>query len=166
MRSQIVSAKFLGDRNGPQTAIELHQSGGRFWPIAAHAFESTTRSLTAHMSEREFFQGNAKARAVYRAVKRVTDDMGGVKTRVSKSQIGFYRKHPSASVWRPGQYLEGERPPLVLTIFLRRRDTSSRWKQVVEPHPGRFTHHIELGAATEVDDEIRGWIVEAWGEAA
>jgi hypothetical protein len=118
------------------------------------------------MSEREFFRGNAKARAVYRAIRRVTDDLGGVEMRVSKSQIGFCRKHPFASVWKPGQYLEGERPPLVLTIFLRRRVTSGRWKEVVEPQPGRFTHHMELSAAADVDDEVRGWIIEAWREAA
>jgi hypothetical protein len=118
------------------------------------------------MSEREFFRGNAKARAVYRAVRRITEDLDDSELRVSKSQIGFYRKHPFASVWKPGQYLKGDRPPLVLTIFLRRRDTSDRWKEVVEPQPGRFTHHLELGAAADVDDEVRGWIIEAWREAA
>ena len=118
------------------------------------------------MSEREFFQGNTKARAVYRIIKRVAQGLSGVETRVSKSQIGFYRKHPFASVWKPGQYLEGDRPPLVLTIFLHRRDTSGRWKEVVEPQPGRFTHHVELNAAVDVDDEIREWITEAWREAA
>jgi hypothetical protein len=118
------------------------------------------------MSESEFFRGNAKARAVYRAIRRVTDTLGDVETRLSKSQIGFYRQHPFASVWKPGQYLGGERPPLVLSIYLHRRDTSGRWKEVVEPQTGRFTHHMELSAATDVDDEVRGWITEAWGEAA
>lgn len=118
------------------------------------------------MSENEFFRGNAKAREVYCAIRRVTEDLDDVKTRVSKSQIGFYRNHPFASVWKPGQYLDGKRPPLVLTIFLRRRDTSGRWKEVVEPQPGRFTHHMELSAPADVDDEVRGLIVEAWREAA
>ncbi len=118
------------------------------------------------MSERDFLRGNAKARAAYAAIRRVVDDLDGVETRVSRSQIGFYRKHPFASVWKPGQYLEGERPPLVLTVFLRRRDTSSRWKEVVEPQPGRFTHHIELNAGDDIDEEVRAWITEAWREAA
>jgi len=118
------------------------------------------------MSEREFFRGNAKAREVYRALCRAAQHLDGVETRVTKSQIGFYRKHLFASVWKPSQYLEGERPPLVLTIFLHRRDASDRWKEVVEPQPGRFTHHMELGTAADVDDEVCGWIMEAWREAA
>ena len=45
------------------------------------------------------------------------------------------------------------------------RDHSPRWKQVVEPAPGRFTHHLELRSVDEVDDEVGGWLREAW-EAA
>jgi hypothetical protein len=55
---------------------------------------------------------------------------------------------------------------LVLSVFLRRRHGSPRWKEVVEPKPGRFTHHVELGAAKEVDNEVRGWLSEAWRDAA
>jgi len=118
------------------------------------------------MRVREFFRGDNKARAVYRAIRRIADDLDGVKTRASKSQIGFYRKHAFASVWKPGQYLNGERPPLVLTVFLRQRNASIRWKEVVEPQPGRFTHHVELNVAADVDDEVQEWITEAWREAA
>lgn len=86
--------------------------------------------------------------------------------RVSKSQVGFYRRHPFAATWVPEQYLEGDHAPLVLSIYLRRRDSSERWKQVVEPAKGRFTHHVELRHATDVDDFIERQLAEAWAEAA
>lgn len=117
------------------------------------------------MTEYEFFESNASGHTIYRAVKRAIAGLEGVESRISKSQIGFYRQHPFASVWQPDRYLKGEQPPLVLTVFLRRRDPSKRWKEVVEPKPGRFTHHLELGAADEVDAEVHGWLREAWGEA-
>jgi hypothetical protein len=41
-----------------------------------------------------------------------------------------------------------------------------RWKQIVEPAPGRFTHHLELHTASEIDDEVRRWLQEAWEAAA
>jgi hypothetical protein len=48
-------------------------------------------------------------------------------------------------------YLRREAAPLVLSVFLWRRDASPRWKSVVEPVSGRFTHHLELGAVSPVD---------------
>jgi hypothetical protein len=65
----------------------------------------------------------------------------------------------------PEQYLHRSAAPLVLTVGLRRRDPSPRWKQVVEPAPGRFTHHLVLYATADLDDEVRGWLREAWEEA-
>jgi hypothetical protein len=62
--------------------------------------------------------------------------------------------------------LRGEHSPLVLSVFLRRRDESPRWKEVVEPKPGWFTHHAELRSAKDVDHEVGEWIIEAWREAA
>ncbi|MBN1661408.1 MAG: hypothetical protein JXA93_23655 [Anaerolineae bacterium] len=86
--------------------------------------------------------------------------------RVSKSQIAFRRRRSFAWVWRPGQYLKGEVAPLVLTLSLPQRDASPRWKEVVEPAPGKFTHHLELYDVVDVDDQVRRWLRYAWEGAA
>lgn len=117
------------------------------------------------MDEAEFFKGRSEAQAIFRAVKATVDEVGESEVRVSKSQIGFRRAHPFAAVWKPDQYLAGQRPPLVLSIYLRHRDPSDRWKEVVQPRPGRFTHHLELRAADEVDDQVRVWLSQAWSDA-
>ncbi len=62
-------------------------------------------------------------------------------------------------------YLRRAPTPLVLTVLLGRRDGSPRWKEVVEPAPGRFTHHLELQTSAEIDDEVRAWLQEAWDAA-
>jgi hypothetical protein len=66
----------------------------------------------------------------------------------------------------PEMYLHRKAAPLVLTVSLRSRDSSPRWKEIVEVRPGRFTHHLELYAPEEVDDAVRGWLQEAWQLAA
>jgi hypothetical protein len=66
----------------------------------------------------------------------------------------------------PGMYLGKGDVPLVLTVGLRRRDGSPRWKEIVEPAPGRFTHHLELRSSADIDAEVCGWLQEAWEEAA
>ena len=50
----------------------------------------------------------------------------------------------------------------MLTLSLQRRDPSPRWKEVVEPAPGRFTHHLELYTTADIDDEVLDWLREAW----
>ncbi len=118
------------------------------------------------MHENDYLGSDEDARSIFGAINAAVTAIGEAERRVSRSQIGFYRQHPFAAVWRPGQYLGGTRPPLVLSVFLPRMDRSPRWKEVVEPRPGRFTHHLEINDAIEVDHEVREWLREAWSAAA
>jgi hypothetical protein len=121
--------------------------------------------VTAEAVDR-FFAERALAKTIFAAVRREVEALGETSLRVTKSQIAFRRRRSFACVWIPGQYLKGRRTaPLVLTVFLSWRDGSSRWKQIVEPASGRFTHHLELYDTADVDDEVRGWLHQAW-EAA
>jgi hypothetical protein len=117
------------------------------------------------MNESDYLGSDMDARAIFSAIDSAVKTVGEAERRVSKSHIGFYRKHPFAAVWRPSQHLSGTLPPLVLSIFLRRRDPSPRWKEVVEPKPDRFTHHLEINGANEVDHQVREWLREAWASA-
>jgi hypothetical protein len=113
----------------------------------------------------ESFAEHDESRRLFDRVREAVASVGPAQVRVTKSQIAFRRRRGFASVWMPGQYLRATEVPLVLTVGLRRRDDSPRWKQVVEPAPGRFTHHLELRAESEVDDEVLGWLREAWETA-
>jgi hypothetical protein len=117
------------------------------------------------MDYNDYLGSDAAARTIFSAIDSAVAAAGEADRHVSKSQIGFYRKHPFAAVWRPDKYLSRTRPPLVLTVFLRRMDRSPRWKEVVEPKPGRFTHHLEVNDAGEVDHQVREWLREAWTSA-
>jgi hypothetical protein len=117
------------------------------------------------MTTDEFFFGRPVAKKLFAAVSRAVESVGKATMRVTKSQIAFRRRHNFASVWLPAQYLKGRTAPLVLTIFLGHQISSARWKQIVKPAPGRFTHHLELYDAAEIDEEVRSWLHEAW-EAA
>ena len=109
----------------------------------------------------DLFAGRPEAGRLHEAVARI----GPAATRPGKSQIGFRRRRGFAWTWRPDLYLSGQPAPLVLSVALPRRDPSPRWKEVVEPAPGRFMHHLELRRPDEVDAEVEAWLREAW-EAA
>ena len=114
----------------------------------------------------EYFAGQQESRQLFEALRRAVDALGPAELRVGKSQVAFHRRTAFAWAWMPGKYLHGKVAPLVLTVALRRRDPSPRWKQIVEPVPGRFTHHLELYSAAELDGEVRAWLQEAWAAAA
>lgn len=121
---------------------------------------NTSRSKTP-----VFFTGQPEAQAIQAAVERMLSRIGRYEARVSKSQIGFYRDHPFAALWAPGRYLGGDVAPVVLSVYLRRRHQSARWKEVVQPAPGRFTHHLELASPNDVDDFVMDMLGEAWRAA-
>jgi hypothetical protein len=114
----------------------------------------------------EFFSGTLLPRQLFALVLREVEALGKVDVRTTRSQVAFRRRRAFAWVWMPGQYLTGRTAPLVLSISLPGRDGSVRWKEVVEPIPGRFMHHLELNDEPDVDDDVRIWLRQAWEAAA
>lgn len=113
----------------------------------------------------EYFAGQTEPRRLFDDVCRAMALLGRYENTISKSQIAFRRRVGFAWVWMPRKVLRGRGAPLVLSVGLHRRDASPRWKQVSEPHPGRFTHHLELWKPADVDAQVRSWLLEAWGIA-
>ena len=114
----------------------------------------------------EYFDGNAESRRLFDCLREMVESLGPVEIVVQQSQVAFRRNKAFAYAWVPGKYLHGRGAPLVLTIGFRRQDKSTRWKEIVEPAPGRFTHHLEIHSPDDLDDQVSGWLQEAWGLVA
>ena len=118
------------------------------------------------MTLEEFFEDRDEARELFDAVIANMADLGSFETRVSKSQIACRRRRDFAWIWCPDRYLRGPTvAPLALSLSLPVRDVSPRWKEVVEPSPGRFMHHLELRNRSDLDDEVRHWLRQAYAFA-
>jgi hypothetical protein len=113
----------------------------------------------------EFFASYGESRPIFDALRDVVEAIGPVELHVSKSQIAFRHRVAFAWAWIPGRYLRGHHAPLVLSVSLPYRHESPRWKEVVEPSPGRFMHHLELQLPADVDEEVCSWLTEAWAGA-
>lgn len=112
-----------------------------------------------------FFGEREESKRLFRAVLHRTEGLDGVSIRVTKSQIALSRKRGFAWLWTPDRYLKGKVAPLVVSVALPERDRSKRWKEIVEPQPGHFMHHLELWRESDVDDELAGWLRAAWQRA-
>lgn len=109
-----------------------------------------------------FFEGDPLGRAVFDLVADRIDECGGAELRVARTQVGWARRRGFAFLWNPQRWLGERGAPLVLTVALASRDPSPRWKEVVEVRPGVFNHHLEIRSVGEVDDEVLGWVDQAY----
>ncbi len=126
----------------------------------------TADKEAAQTALNEYFAGYDEAHLIFDTLRATIEALGPTELRVSKSQVAFRRRTAFAWAWIPGKYLHGHTAPLVLTLALRRHDTSPRWKEIVEPAPGRSTHHLELFTPADIDDLVLTWLHEAWDLAA
>ncbi|HEX8966356.1 MAG TPA: DUF5655 domain-containing protein [Chloroflexota bacterium] len=113
------------------------------------------------MTPEEFFAGHDFGLSVFRKVSLLVKDFDDVSVRTSKSQVAFRRKRGFAYLWLPGQYLTKPSAEVVLSIALGRHDDSSRFKQVVQPAPNQWMHHLEIHELSQIDDGVAAWLREA-----
>ena len=117
------------------------------------------------MAFRDYLDEHDESLALFERLRRAIEEIGPVEERESKSQVAFRRRRTFALAWAPGQYLGKRGAPLVLSVVLPERDADSRWKEVVEPRPGVFMHHLELHGVDDIDDQTEAWIKSAYDAA-
>lgn len=79
--------------------------------------------------------------------------------KVQKSQISFYGAGLFAMVSLPRRKRD---PGIVVSFGLGQREPSPRISAAVEPYPGRWTHHVAVTGAEDLDEELLGWLHKAW----
>lgn len=116
-----------------------------------------------------FFDGKPAALALYLAFEeKVLAAWPDATIKIQKSQISFYDRHmfACASLLPVGRAKDRPREWLTVTFGLGRRVDSPRIGAAVEPYPGRWTHHVLVAAESGLDEELMGWIREAYEFAA
>ena len=120
------------------------------------------------LDELFFFDGKPAALALYESLRAaLLSSVGAARIEVKKTQISFFNRHMIAAVSflpvRPAR----ERPAafITLTFGLRRRSDSPRVDAAVEARPGRWTHHVMIGRAEEIDGELLALLAESAASA-
>jgi hypothetical protein len=113
----------------------------------------------------EFFAGQPFALSVYEGVRATIEAIGPAEVRTTRGQVAFRRRRGFAWLWLPGRWLTRPDAEIVLSVALPERRESARWKEVVHPSPRVWMHHLEIQALDDLDDEVDGWLREAWATA-
>ncbi len=111
-----------------------------------------------------FFEKSPAALPLYEAFEaRVISEFPDVKIRVQKTQISFSNRRNFAFVSLLPVRKAEDRPAAFITVTfgLDHRLESPRIDAAVEPYPNRWTHHVMVAAAEELDSELMGWVREA-----
>lgn len=111
-----------------------------------------------------FFDKHMDALPLYETIEeKIMKEIENVQRKVQKSQISFYNKHLFACVSFARVRKKKDCPPIfiVVTFGLGRRLESPRIEIATEPYPNRWTHHLLISDAREIDDELLSWIKEA-----
>ncbi len=112
-----------------------------------------------------FFDGRPLELALYEAFfRRMEAAFPEASVRVQKTQITFSNRRVFACVsfLRVKKKAELPEPYFVLTLGLSYPLASARAAAKTEPYPGRWTTHIVVGAAAELDDELFAWLAQAY----
>ena len=111
-----------------------------------------------------FFREHMDALPIYeRLEERIQTKIPDVKIKVAKTQITFAKRYGFAFVsFNPCRRAK-DRPAVWMTVTfgLGYRKESPRIDVATEAYPGRWTHHVMVGSAEEIDEELLGWIQEA-----
>ena len=116
-----------------------------------------------------FFRDRPSAIPLYEAFEqRLLSELGEVHIKAQKTQITFTNPRVFAAVsFLPARRAKNRPDPYItVTLGLGRREASPRIDQVSEPYPGRWTHHLVIGSAEEIDEELMAWVREAYEFAA
>ena len=116
------------------------------------------------MDEMTFFDRDPAALPLYEKLKdSILAEVPDARIEVKKTQISFFTKHMFAAVSFTPVRRAQDRPKhfLTVTFGLRYKAASPRIDAAAEPYPGRWTHHVMIGSAEEVDGELLEWIREA-----
>ena len=111
-----------------------------------------------------FFGKHLDALPIYERLENaILTRIPDVKIKVAKTQITFANKRGFAFVSFNPCRKANDRPAVWMTVTfgLGCRKGSSRIDVATEPYPGRWTHHVMVGSAEEIDEELLGWIQEA-----
>ena len=112
-----------------------------------------------------FFDGHPAVLEIYEAFETmILKEFPEALKRVQKTQITFFHRHvfACASLQRVKRKAELPDPYLMITLGLPYSLLSDRVAVRTEVYPGRWTTHIVIGKTEEIDDELTGWVRQAY----
>jgi hypothetical protein len=111
-----------------------------------------------------FFDKMPQALPLYDAfVGKLCSELDNVTIKVQKTQISFSNRYNFAFVSLPVRKVKGRPDVYIIVSFgLSYRIKDPRIEEATEPYPNRWTHHVIIQSEGEIDEQLMGWIRQAY----
>jgi Domain of unknown function (DUF5655) len=106
--------------------------------------------------ERHFTGADPVLRATFDAYLAAARENGPVTVNPTKSRISFQARMRFAGILAPRKAF------LLATFVLTRAIDSERLSKVEFIPPHYYVHYLRLRSPADVDDEVRGWLADAY----
>lgn len=107
-----------------------------------------------------FFAGLPEELALYETFRScLLAEVGMAHIKVSKTKIAFSGKYGFAFVSHPRRKKDRG---ILVSFGLFHKQESNRIQYASEPYPNRWIHHMLVSSPEEIDDELMGWLKEAY----
>jgi hypothetical protein len=118
------------------------------------------------LTRSDVFGDDELAHATCEWVARELATLGPVDERIARTQVTFRgRRRGCAYVWDPSRNMRVDFH-VVLSIALDHALESPRFRQVYRASPRIWQHHLVVRSLDDLDDEVRGWLRDAWAAAS
>jgi len=126
-------------------------------PKCRRAFANRNQSHACgrHSLARHLKGKPPEIRALFEAVVAAIRSVGPVRVLPEKTRIAFQVRMSFAQVTPRQQWLDGH-------VVLARRLESPRFRRIETISPRNHVHVFRLRDISEIDDEFRAWLVEAY----
>jgi hypothetical protein len=126
-------------------------------PRCKRRFANRNQSHSCGKTDLEtHFKGKPREiRDIYEAVLRAIRRCGPVTVLPEKTRIAFQVRMSFAQLTARSKWVDGH-------VVLARRLEQSRFRKIQTISPRNHVHHFRLTSATEVDDQVVGWLEEAY----
>jgi hypothetical protein len=119
------------------------------------ANRNQTHACGRHDLESHFAGKPPEVRAIFDAVVSVLRTIGAVRVLPEKTRIAFQARMSFAQLTPRTRWVDGH-------VVLARRLEHPRFRAIDSIGPRSHVHHFRLTSVSEVDDELRGFLVEAY----
>ena len=136
-------------------------------PFGLHSLEiaEVTEMDDATRDAAAFFGQHEAVYPLYEIFyEKLLAEFPDTRVKVQKSQISHYNRHLFACVSFLKVRKKAELPDdyFVLTLGLPASLESARVAAKAEPYPGRWTTHFVISDPSDLDEELLGWVAQAY----
>jgi len=109
------------------------------------------------------FAGRPAALLLFHAVRHHIESRTPVMVEAPKTQVSFGTAWKFAWVWLPQLWFKAQPDSSnTLAFALDRHVVHDRIRQTVEPYPGRWTYHVVIRQESDLDEDVKEWLSEAY----